>query len=338
MRVLIIGGGRFLGRSFADEALRAGHDVTVFNRGQTSVDTPGTAIVRGDRSDPVAISKLIGEGPWDAVVDTCNTPPNVVGQNARALADHAQSYLFVSSVSAFTDWPSQPLDGDSALFEGAPDASDGDYGALKAGAERAVREAFGDRALILYPGLIIGPYEDQGRQTWWLSRLARGGTTLAPGAPDREIRLIDARDIARFGLSCLAAGRHGGFVVTSPPGHVTFGEWLRAAAESTGSGADLTWAPDDVLLDAGVDEWVGLPLWASADGDARAVWDIDVAPALAAGLDCRPIRETVDDTWQWLKSGPATAAPDDDGKINGNGLAPADEQRILTLLADRRAG
>ncbi len=332
MRLLIIGGGRFLGRSFAEEAIAAGHEVTLFNRGQTSVVTPGATVVHGDRADSKAFAELARQGSWDAVVDTCDASPLVVGQNARALVGRAGAYLFVSSVSAFSSWLGQPLDQHASLYDGAPDAADGDYGAMKSGAERAVREAFGDRALILYPGLIIGPYEDQGRQTWWLSRMARGGEVLAPGDPDRQIRLIDARDIAQFGLSCLAAGRYGGFIVTCPAGHVTFGEWLRACADRTGSGATLTWAPDAVLREAGVGEFVGLPLWAAADGEVRSVWEIDVTPAVAAGLRCRPIEQTVADTWQWLKNGPASARSDEDGQINGNGLSPADEQRILTAL------
>lgn len=337
MRLLVIGGGRFLGRSFAEEALGAGHEVTVFNRGKTSIDPPGAAVVHGDRGDREAMAELARQGPWDAIIDSCDAMPRVVGENARALAGRAGAYLLVSSVSALEGFPSRPIGEEPVLCDGAADADDAEYGARKAGSERAVREAFPGRALILYPGLIIGPYEDQGRQTWWLSRMARGGEVLAPGDPDREIRLIDARDIARFGLSCLAAGRYGAFVVTSPPGHVTFGEWLRACAASAGAGATLTWAPDAVLRDAGVDEWTGLPFWAAADGDAPAVWDIDVSRSLDAGLECRPAGETVRDTWRWLSGHPA-AERDEEGRINGHGIPPADEQRILAALAARREG
>ena len=330
MRVLIIGGGRFLGRSFAAEALAHGDDVVVFNRGRTSVDLPGVSAVRGDRGEPTDVARLAAQGPWDAVIDTCASVPGVVGQNARALAGQAGAYLFVSSVSAFADWPARPLRDGMPLLKGAPDATEGDYGALKAGAERAVRAAFPGRSLVLYPGLIIGPYENQGRQTWWLSCLAQGGLVVAPGDPRRQIRLIDARDVARFGLHCLRAGDEGSYVVTSPPGQSSFGEWLGACAAETGAGAELVWAGDTVLQAAGVDEWTGLPLWSAAEGDARAVWDTDVSRALAAGLVCRPVRETVRDTWRWLKDAPVPA--DAEGRINGHGLPPRQEQQILKAL------
>lgn len=335
MRLLIIGGGRFLGRTFAEEALSAGHDVTVFNRGKTSADLAGVTVVRGDRGNPDDVARLSQTGTWDAVIDTCDSPPRVIGESARALAERAGSYLFVSSISAFADSPTRPVTTGSALHEGSPDATEGHYGALKAGGERAVRDAFPERALILYPGLIVGPYEDKGRQTWWLSRIARGGDVLAPGEPDRPIRLIDARDLAQFGLSCLAAGRHGEFAVTSPPGHVTFGSWLAACADATGGNARLVWAPDTVLLDAGVAEWTGLPLWTNPEGDAGAVWDVDVSATVEAGLRCRPIRETTADTWRWLRDSPVVTEPGPAAPINGHGLPEEEERRILAALAPR---
>ena len=124
MRVLIIGGGRFLGRSFAEEALAHGDDVVVFNRGRTSVDAPGVTAVRGDRGETADVARLAAHGPWDAVIDTCASVPGVVGQNARTLAGQAGAYLFVSSVSAFADWPARPLRDGMPLVDGAPDATE----------------------------------------------------------------------------------------------------------------------------------------------------------------------------------------------------------------------
>src|SRR5438445_13776157 len=109
MRILILGGGRFLGRAFAAEALDAGHRVTVFNRGKTSVDLPGVRAVRGDREDPADLERLAAEGPWDAIVDPSGYVPKVVGDGGQALAGAAEAYLFTSSVSAFADYPAAPV-------------------------------------------------------------------------------------------------------------------------------------------------------------------------------------------------------------------------------------
>lgn len=338
VRILILGGSRFLGRAFAAEALDAGHDVTVFNRGRSGPDLPGVTAIRGDRENPAALDRLVAEGtaaePWDAVVDTSGYVPKIVGEGAAALAGAAGAYLFISSASAFADFPARPLSAASPLFDCPADATEGEYGPLKAGCERAIRANFPGRVLIHYPGIILGPHETSGRLTWWLSRIARGGEVLAPGDPRREIQLIDARDIARFGLHCLETGSTQPFLLAGPKGHTTFGDWLAACAQTTGSDARFVWAPDDVLTGHEVQVWSGLPLWSPEGGEAAAVWDKDCAPALAAGLVCRPIEETVRDTWAWLKDAPSLA--DEDGRIAGHGLSPNDEQRILAALKDRR--
>ena len=334
VRILILGGSRFLGRAFAAEALDAGHEVTVFNRGRSGPDLPGVQAVRGDREKPADLERLVAQGtaaePWDAVVDTSGFVPKIVGDAARALAEAAGAYLFISSVSAFADFPARPVTVTSPLFDCAADATEGEYGPMKAGCEGAIRAHFPGRVLIHYPGIILGPHETSGRLTWWLSRIARGGEVLAPGDPQRGMQLIDARDIARFGLRCLEQGREEPYLLAGPKGHPAFGDWLAECVAATGSDARLVWAPDEVLLEHKVAVWSGLPLWSPQQGEAAAVWDKDVSPALAAGLECRPIADTVRDTWAWLKDAPSLA--DEDGRINGHGLSPADEQRILDAM------
>src|SRR5882672_8287445 len=126
MRVLIIGGSRFLGRAVAVEALAAGHEVTVFNRGRSGPDIPGVEAVRGDRESAADLSRLAEGREWDAVIDTCGYVPAVVGRSARALADKAECYLFMSTCSVFSTWPTEPVTDDSPVFECSPRAGRGD--------------------------------------------------------------------------------------------------------------------------------------------------------------------------------------------------------------------
>lgn len=338
MRILIIGGGRFLGRAFAAEALAAGHRVTVFNRGRQSVDLEGVEVVRGDREKPQDIERLIASAPeptdggpaWDAVVDTCGFTPKIVGESARALRDKARAYLFVSSVNAYADWPERPVRDGTPKRECGPGETEGEYGPLKAGCERAVREHFPDRTICLDAGLILGPHETSGRLTWWLKRIARGADVLAPGDPNRRIGPIDARDIARFGLRCIAHGDYGAFP-TAGPGTETMSDMLEACVRETGSGARLVWADDEVLLAHGITQWMGLPLWAAVEGEAAAVWDVHSERAVEAGLRCRPIARTVRDTWAWLRD--VDGLQDEEGRINGHGLTPEAEAAVLKELS-----
>lgn len=329
MRLLLIGGTSFLGRATAEDALARGWQVTTFNRGKSGADVDGVEALRGDRDDDEALRQLAGRS-FDVVVDTCGFVPRVVGKSVRALAGSGAHYVFVSSISATTTWPALPtpegLDGQACASDAGPD--DGDYGVLKAGCERAVTEAFGDRSTVARAGLILGPHENVGRLPTWLLRMARGGEVLAPGDPDVPTQLVDARDLARFLLDCGEHGTTGTFNATAPPASSTYGELLRHCADVTASGARLTWVADDLLVEHEVEPWTELPLWMPPGQGGDAVWQAATDRTEAAGMRIRPLRETVADTWAWLQVEGAPALPDRD-YVRANGIDPEKEARIL---------
>ncbi|SFC18175.1 NAD-dependent epimerase/dehydratase family protein [Streptomyces aidingensis] len=329
MRVLIMGGGWFLGRAVAEEALRRGWKVTTFSRGRSGRDVAGAKPVRGDRTRGSDLRRLAGAGPWDAVVDTsaAEMPPRVVLAAARALEPVAGRYVYVSTVNAYRGWPNEPLTEASELHDAPADADIGeDYGRQKAGSERAVWETFGrDRSVILRPGVILGPGEYVGRLPWWLTRAARGGEILAPGDPAQVIQPVDVRDVAAFALDRAAATDAGAYNVVTPLGRETMGGFLAACLEVTGHRGTLRWVPDDVLLRHGVRQWTELPLWRTTAG----AWAVDSALAQAAGLRCRPLAATVEDTWRWLAGG---EDPVEHPRRAEHGIAPEREAAILAAL------
>ena len=329
MKLLIIGGTSFLGRATAVEALRRGDKVTTFNRGQSAPDVEGVEALRGDRDDDAALAQLVGR-EFDGVVDTSGFVPCVVGKATQMLADSVGHYAFVSSISASGSWPAEVAHDADAGPPCASDAGpdDGDYGVLKRGCERAVTEVFGDRSTIARAGLILGPHENVGRLTWWLSRMARGGEVLAPGDPDRAMQLIDARDLATYLLDSIEARTSGTYNVSAPPGNATMGSWLGDAARAADAGAVLTWVGDEFLLEHDVEPWTELPLWSPPGGDAANVWNADTSGAAKTGLSCRPVSETVADTWAWMTAD--QVRPDDPaGHFGVNGIDAGKEGRIL---------
>ncbi|GGK73000.1 reductase [Sphaerisporangium melleum] len=327
----MIGGSVFLGRAIVAEALQRGHDVTTFNRGRSGDDLPGVTAVRGDREDPGDLRALATGREWDAVVDVCGYTPRVVAESARALSGHAGTYAFLSSISAIATWPAEQADESSPLYECSPDAGpdDGDYGTLKAGCERAVEQYFTGNSLIIQPGLILGPRESVGRLPWWLRRVARGGRVLAPGDPDTPMQLIDARDIAAFTLDQAAKGVGDRFITTGPAGNTTFGRWLGDCVAVTGSDAELVWVPDAFLSGYEIGVWQELPLWMPASPEDANVWKVSAAKAEAAGLRCRPVSETVRDTWEWLRDGDQAELERRYPSWRRHGIAPDKEERIL---------
>lgn len=309
MRILVLGGSSFLGRAYVADALRRGHQVTTFNRGLSGPDQPGVEAIRGDRNSLSDLEDMVLNRHWEAVVDSSGGQPYAVALATRLLRPHADHYTFVSSIHAFIDWGKEPVDEDSTTYpspaDTSPDQPPGNH--LKAGCERAVLEYFGaGRSLILYCGLLTGPHENVGRLSWWLERIARGGPVLAPGDPGRPVQLIDARDFATFGLDLLQQRVTGRYITTGPPGAVTFGELLTSGVVATGNTAELVWIDEEKLFEAGVQPWTELPAWAPDLPEWSAIWRADTSRAQAAGLRCRPIAETVGDTWAWIQErGPA---------------------------------
>lgn len=321
MRLLVLGGTVFLGRHAAAEALRRGHEVTVFHRGRHGADLfEGEAEhVLGDRGGDLA--PLRGRS-WDAAIDTSGYQPADVARSSALDVGHL---VFVSTANVYPAWPAEPVDEDSPVW-----TEGDDYGPLKAACERAAAEALPGAVASVRAGLLCGPHDNIFRLPWWIRRIAAGGDVVAPGDPRRTVQLVDARDLAAWMLD-LAEGRVAGvFNGTAPAGRTTMGEVLEAAVQATGGGASLRWVPDEVLVEHGVEPWDELPLWLPADGGA-GTWAIGTERAEAAGLRCRPVADTVADTWAWLRGG-AGDIGDWHAENRPRGLSAERERELLAAV------
>src|SRR5258708_39182447 len=195
MRLLVLGGSHFLGRAIVDEACSRGYDVTTFSRGLSGHRRPGVEALTGDRTNPDDLRQLTG-GEWDAAIDTSVLAPAHVTASAQLLAGRTKPYPYISTLSVYARYPREPATEDSPVLDCPADATGTldslGYGQLKAGSERAVRAAFAGRCLIVRPGLIVGPHENVRWTSWWLARLARGGTGLSPDGPRKPVPMPDA--------------------------------------------------------------------------------------------------------------------------------------------------
>lgn len=304
MRLLVLGGTVFLGRHLVEEALRGGHEVTMFNRGRSNPGVyPQAETILGDRETDL---ELLAGRSWDAVVDTSGYLPRVVGASARALAGSVGQYAFISSISVYASMPEPGLDESASVEELAEPGSEDvgkHYGALKALCEAAVEAAYAGGALVIRPGLIVGPFDPTDRFTYWVTRVARGGEVLAPGDPERQVQVIDARDLAGWTLDCVEHGTNGVFNATGPGERLTMGGLLEACRAATGSDATFTWASEEFLLEQGAAPWSELPLWLPASNvETRGMLAVDISRAVRGGLGFRPIEETIRDTLAWERA------------------------------------
>ena len=309
MRLLILGGTRFVGRHLVSAALARGHGVTLFHRGQTN---PGLHAnverVLGDRDGGLGV--LAGR-TFDAVVDVSGYFPRIVGASARAFADSVRRYLFVSTISVYAEPMPRGANEDAAVAttDKPEEETLASYGALKALCETVVRETYGDRATIVRPGLVVGPHDYTGRFTYWPRRLARGGEVLAPGDPAAPIQMMDARDMATFMVDLLEKDVAGTFHATGPEEPLTLGATLERIARAVDGDARLTWVSEEFLRAEGVEPWMQMPLWVHEK--SQPFLTLDNSRAMAAGLRFRPVEDTARDTLAWERATPASALPTD---------------------------
>jgi 2'-hydroxyisoflavone reductase len=316
MKVLILGGTRFLGRHVVVAAGARGHEVTLFNRGNySSEDLGASEIIQGDRH--TELHKLRGRH-WDTVVDTSGHLPRAVTAAAQVLSGAVDRYVFISTQNAYKDvsvpgieetYPRATLTDEQLHRAYAIDTSGqpsyGElYGGLKSLCEQAAEEVMPNRVLIIRPGLIVGPYDYTDRFTYWPVRVAAGGEVLAPGPADRFIQFIDVRDLAEWIVTMIERKATGVYNAHGLPGRLTMQCFLDECKSAAGSDAQFTWVSEDFLLQEKVAAWSELPLWLPQEAapHLKGFMFISPAKAVAAGLNFRPLNETIRDTLSWFQS------------------------------------
>jgi 2'-hydroxyisoflavone reductase len=322
MKLLIIGGTRFLGRHLVTGALAREHEVTLFNRGlHSSEPLTGVETIHGDRYSD--LDKLKGRR-WDAVVDTCGMLPRALRAAAEVLIDSVDRYVFISTQNVYADISMPDVDETAPLstltteqlaeanaIDTAGQPSYGAmYGGLKALCEQAVEEVMPGRVLTIRPGLIVGPYDYTDRFTYWVVRVARGGEVLAPGRPDRFVQFIDARDLAEWTVRMIERGAAGVFNANGPTNSVTMQSVLEECKSVSDSDASFTWVSEEFLLKEEVAAWSAMPLWLPEEAvpHLKGFMFINCDKAVQAGLHHRPAAETIRDTLVWRQTTPANEA------------------------------
>ncbi len=322
--VLVLGGASFVGGALAREALSRGWRVTCLSRGRQPLPA-GVESVVADRLDTAATTTALSGLAPDLVADTWAGAPSAVVTSARALAATSCRYGLISTRSVYAGWP-EGADESAPVVAANPDSGSTTYAADKRGAELATeRELGAARVTHFRAGAILGPGENYGRLPWWLSRLSRGGPTLAPGPADLPLQYVDVRDLARFVWDSLSARMSGAVDTVSESGHTTMGQFLASADRVTGSRAELIWIAPDWLLERGVTPWREIPLWAPRGHPFGGLHTSDATRAHLAGLSCRPVAETIADTWTSVQQGRTPAEP----VISGLGMDEATEARLL---------
>lgn len=319
MKILIIGGTKFLGRHLVDAALQNGHEITLFNRGKKYADEAISDVeqIHGDRNSD--LDKLSGR-TWNAVIDTCGYLPQTVKTSAEFLKDKVSQYVFISSGSVYTEITEPNYDettktatlSDEQRKEVEKIDPKGEltgavlgenYGALKFLCEEAAESVMPDRVLNVRAGMIVGAFDWTDRFNYWVMRVAKGGEVLAPGTPENALQLIDARDLSEWIIRMIEENETGIFNVTSKPYEITFEKMLDAMKSASESNAEFTWVDEKFLTENNVAPWSDMPFYLpESDENFRHFLTMNVNKALAKGLKFRPLEETITGVFNWRKS------------------------------------
>lgn len=306
MRVLVLGGTGFIGPHIVKAMLDAGHDVSIFTRGQREMPFSGVEQLIGDRNDD--LSALKGRR-WDVVID--NSASRVAGwvrNSATLLEDQVDTYLFTSTRSVYGRFPTVGMNEESPILDPDPAAIDEgrelSYGVAKSTMEHELHEIMGDRALIVRPGLIVGPGDNTDRFTYWPARIDRGGEVLAPGDPDNKCMFIDVRDLADWYVHLIDVRAKGILNALGPETPLSFAEMLYGVRAVSTAEVKFTWAATDFLLEQGVRPYADMPLWIPAQGDRIGFQQFDLSKPLEYGIKYRPLAVTARDTLEFHYSRP----------------------------------
>ncbi len=321
MKILVTGGTVFLGRHIVNAALARGHDVTLFNRGQTNQDLfPALVKLKGDRATG-DLEALAGT-QWDAVIDTSAYYPRAVSELlAKVTTEH---YTFISSISVYASHAEKNQTEAAPVSQVRPETetiTGETYGPLKVMCEAAAYTAMPARTLSVRSGLIVGPDDPTDRFTYWPVRVAQGGPMLTPGSAAYPMQFIDVRDEAAWIIQAVEQNLTGNYNLTGLP--VAIGTVLETARALSASDATYMWLSADTCVEHGLAPWQDLPLWMpGADFAGFSAYNID--KAVATGLSFRPLADTIRDTlaWQQLRPDPTLRT----------GMSKEKEQQVLAQL------
>lgn len=327
--MLILGGTGFLGPYLVESALKAGYEVTLFNRGKSDPGLfPELETLIGDREKGEL--DALKDRKWDVAIDTWSFGPNVIEDASAILKDNVGHYTFISTISVYSDNSIVNMDESGPLAtipEGEKDIYQWKYyGPLKVLDEQAAEKAFPGRTLVVRPGLIVGPRDRSDRFTYWPVRIERGGEVLAPGNPSDPVQYIDVRDLAEFTIHAIDERLTGPFNATGPVSATAIAELLYGCKAVTGGDATFTWVNAEFLEQEGVRAWMDMPVWVPPVGDGAGFATINCRKAIEAGMTTRPLAETVEATLEWwhgLSEGARNGlAPDTEWNVREPGKAP----------------
>jgi 2'-hydroxyisoflavone reductase len=333
MKILILGGTKYVGPALVRAALAAGHEVTLFNRGQTRPHLfANIQRLRGDRHPELGAGlTALATGEWDVAFDLPAYYPRLVEASARLLSSRVGRYIMMSSISVYSDMrqigqdETAPVRDLSETYTERLNLEEGDwstYGGRKVACERVIASILPGRwASVRACGIIgAGIEDDDPSKLYWPARISQGKPILGPGDGWDALQTVDVRDVADFLLNLAGTNQTGVFNAVGQP--TTTGEYIDIVRQVTGGTAPVVWSGRDFSV----------PMYAN-EARRPGFQRFDSAKAINAGLKFRSMTQSVQSNWDWFRD---NYPGDYDFASQGVGLSLEEEARGLELIPANR--
>lgn len=235
MRILIMGGTRFIGVSLTKMLVAQGHEVVLFNRGNHPAPVDGVAQIQGDRTDAAQLKdKLSGES-FDAIFDNNGRKLGDTQPLVEIFKGRIQHFVYVSSAGVYLKSDQMPhIEGD------AIDPQSRHYGKYET--ETYLAEQ-GIPFTSVRPVYIYGPQNYNDIEAWFFDRIVRDRPVPIPGNGLHITQLGHVKDLAAAMMAVLGNQTAVGKIYNvAGDRYVTFNGLAKACAIAAGK------APDDIEL------------------------------------------------------------------------------------------
>ncbi|WP_013320753.1 NAD-dependent epimerase/dehydratase family protein [Gloeothece verrucosa] len=235
MRILIMGGTRFIGVFLTKILVKQGHEVVLFNRGNKPVPIEGVEQIHGDRQDPVQLKEKLANQKFDAIFDNNGRELNDTQPLAEIFKDQIQHFIYVSSAGVYQKSDQMPH------IEGDPvDPNSRHKGKFET--EDYLAKA-GIPWTSIRPTYIYGPQNYNDLEAWFFDRLVRDRPILIPGNGLHITQLGHVQDLAAAMAAVLGNDQAIGQIYNiSGERYVTFDGLAKACAVAVGK------SPDEIKL------------------------------------------------------------------------------------------
>ncbi len=227
MRILVMGGTRFIGVSLTQKLVAAGHEVVLFNRGNKPAPIDGITQIHGDRKDPAALKSALAGETFDAVFDNNGRELSDTQPLVELFSGQLQHFVYVSSAGVYLKSDQMPhVEGD------AVDPNSRHKGKFQTEAYLAEQ---GVPFTAIRPVYIYGPQNYNDLEAWFFDRIARDRPIPIPGNGMALTQLGHVADLAAAMVAVLGNAEAVGQIYNiSGERAVSFDGLARACALAAG--------------------------------------------------------------------------------------------------------